>query len=321
MQTADVFVRCQDAQVTSEILALSHLLPSPTAYVLGGGGSYGAVQMGMLRALAETDLLPELVIGTSVGSLNGAVLAADPAGAADKLAEIWPQIDRKQVFPGNVVSSMFAVRGGRPYLFDAGPLSDLLSEYLPVSNIEELTLPFVAIATDLDSGARVDIESGDLRTALLASTAVPGAFPWVEREGLRLVDGGLVANVPVRQAVERGAKSIVVLDCGQFGTSARWADGLVGVIVQSLAIATRQQIITDLGVASEVPVVYLPAPARITSTIFDFAHTERLADGAYAESRQMLTDLSRHNSLLEPGLYGSPPAALDKPALAGLRRV
>jgi NTE family protein len=306
--------------VTADPIGLARLLPAPTAYVLGGGGSYGAVQLGMLRALAATDLSPDLVIGTSVGSVNGAVLAADPTRAAGTLTRIWSQIDRKQVLPGNVVTSMIAARGGRSYLFDPGPLTELLSTYLPVRTIEELALPFVAVATDLDTGARVDLESGDLRSALLASSAVPAVFPWVERDGRRLVDGGLVANIPVRQAVERGARSVVVLDCGQFGGTGRWAVGLVGVIVQSLAIATRQQVITDLVVAREVPVVYLPAPAAITSSIFDFAHTGPLSDHAYAEALQMLAGLARRDEPLAPGLYGRPPVGIDNPAVAALRR-
>jgi NTE family protein len=126
--------------VTADPIGLARLLPAPTAYVLGGGGSYGAVQLGMLRALAATDLSPDLVIGTSVGSVNGAVLAADPTRAAGTLTRIWSQIDRKQVLPGNVVTSMIAARGGRSYLFDPGPLTELLSTYLPVRTIEELAL-------------------------------------------------------------------------------------------------------------------------------------------------------------------------------------
>ncbi len=311
---------CQDGGVTPDLVPLARLLPRPVAYVLGGGGAHGAVQMGLLRALAETDLSPDLVVGTSVGSLNGAVLAAAPARASESLAEIWPQIDRKQVFPGNVVTSAFAARGGRPWLFDSGPLSDLIASYIRVATIEDLVLPFVAIATDLDTGVRVEMDTGDLRSALLASSAVPGAYPWVEREGRRLVDGGLVANVPLRQAVDRGARSVVVLDCGVFGTDRGEKEGLLDVIVQSLAIATRQQVIADLRIAGDVPVVYLPAPSAITSTIFDFAHTDRLADDAYAAAVPMLAALAATAVPLGPGLYGEPPVAIDNPAIAELRR-
>ncbi len=303
-----------------DIRGLADLLPKPVAYVFGGGGSYGAVQMGMVRALAETSLRPDLVVGTSVGALNGVMVAANPDTAAGMLSGIWPQIERKHVFPGNVVTQALAARSSRPWLFDPGPLSDLITVNLPVLVIEELALPFVAVATDLDTGVRVDLDSGDIRSALLASSAIPGVFPWVERDGRRLVDGGLVANVPVRQAVERGAKSVVVLDCGLFGIDGRWARSLVNVIVQALTITARQQIVADLQVAQQVPVVYLPTPSSITSTLFDFSHTEALAADAYEEARQLLAALALHRDVLRPGLYGEPPVAVHDPTVSDLIR-
>jgi NTE family protein len=224
------------------------------------------------------------------------------------------------VFPGNVLTSALAAGSNRPWLFDPGPLSDLLEGNLPVRTIEELALPFVAVATDLDTGVRVDLDSGDIRSALLASSAIPGVFPWVERDGRRLVDGGLVANVPLRQAVERGAKSVVVLDCGLFGVDGRWARNLVSVIVQALTITARQQIVGDLQVARDVPVLYLPTPHTITSTLFDFSHTESLAAQAYDESRQLLAALALHRHELAPGLYGEPPIAVHDPSVAELVR-
>jgi NTE family protein len=300
------------------------MLPRPLAYVLGGGGSRGAVQLGMLRALAQTDLRPDLVVGTSVGALNGAIVASDPDGAAAKLAEIWPRIDRQQVFPGGFVRNTIAATAARrPFVFDPTPLSALLAEYVSASRIEDLELPFVAIATDLDSGARVELDSGDLRSALLASSAVPVAFPWVERDGRRLVDGALVANVPVRQAVARGARSVMLLDCGIFGAEGRWSEGIVGVIVQSLAIAGRQQVTADLAVAAAVPVLYFPVPESIPTTIFDFESTTALADESYEQGKLALialAELGPGTGELGPGLYGRPPLAILNPEIDALRR-
>ena len=309
--------------MTGELLALQHLLPRPLAYVLGGGGSRGAVQLGMLRALARTDLRPDLVVGTSVGSLNGAVLAADPDDAEARLEAIWPRIDRDQVFPGGFVrQTLSATRTRRPYVFDPAPLSDLLAEYVPASTFEQLAVPFVAMATDLDTGASVELDSGDLRSALLASSAIPVAYPWVERDGRRLVDGGLVCNVPVRQAVERGARSVLVLDCGIFGAEGRWAEGLIGVAAQALAIAGRQQVSADLVVAADVPVLYLPVPDTIPTTLFDFESTTGLAQHAHAlalPDLQALAGAAPPDALLRPGLYGRPPLAVMNPVLESLR--
>jgi len=311
--------------VAEPLLALQHMVPRPLAIVFGGGGSRGAVQLGMLQALAETDLRPDLVVGTSVGSLNGAIFASDPALAAVKLAEIWARMDRQQVFPGGFfLKTLAATTAGRSYVFDPTPLSDLIAEYLPVSRIEDLELPFTAIATDLDSGVRVELDSGDLRTALLASSAVPVAFPSVEIGGRRLVDGGLVANIPIRQAVARGAKSVLVLDCGIFGAAGRWSQGIFGVVVQSLAIAGRQQVTVDLAVAADIPVLYFPVPASILTTIFDFEGTAVLAQESFEQGRSALAHLAEHgptSSVLQPGIYGDPPMAVLNPEIDALRRM
>lgn len=304
----------------AEILDLARLLPRPLAWVLGGGGSYGAVQMGMVRALAGTDLAPDLVVGTSVGSLNGAVIAGDPARGPEKLAELWPQIERRDVFPGTIWANAIALRQNRTYLFDSGPLSDLITAQIPARRIEDLAVPFVAVATDLDTGQRVEIDSGELRSALLASAAIPGIYPWVERDGRRLVDGGLVANVPIGVAADRGARSILVLDCGTFGVQGRWAESLVAVVYQALIIAARQQVVRDLQIARELPIVYLPAPSTLTTTILDFGHTQALAAEAYDEAVTMLAALHLVDEPLAPGLYGVPPLKEDHPEVAPLIR-
>lgn len=308
-----------------ELLAIAKLLPKPVAYVLGGGGPRGAVQLGMLQALAETDLLPDLVIGTSVGSLNGAVLAMDPSAAAVTLAEIWPRIDRQHVFPGGIVLSTIKATGTKSsFVFDPEPLSALLAEYVTVERIEDLAVPYVAMATDLDTGAPVEIDGGDLRSAMLASSAIPVAFPWVERDGRRLVDGGLVANVPVHQAVIRGAKSVVVLDCGTFGAEGKWSEGIIGVLVQVLAIASRQQITMDLHVAGEVPVLYLPVPDSIPTSVFDFDNTQSLAEEALALARVSLAAFAKHDvdgRAVPPGIYGDPPSSVLTADVTEFQRV
>ena len=94
------------ADPSTRLLELAHLLPKPTAFVFGGGGSWGALHWGILRALAETDIRPDLVVGTSVGSLNGAIAAADPEHSADILGQLWPSVTREQIFPGGVISSL-----------------------------------------------------------------------------------------------------------------------------------------------------------------------------------------------------------------------
>jgi NTE family protein len=297
--------------MSSGLDALVGRLPRPVAFVMGGGGSRGAVQLGMLQAVAPSGLVPDLVVGTSVGSLNGALIAQAPSTAVLELASVWSQIDRDNVFPGGMIrQTIAATAGNRSYVFDSAPLASLLGAHLSARTFEELAVPFVAIATDLDTGQRVELEHGDLMSALLASSAVPVAYPWVERDGRRLVDGGLVANVALRQAYERGARSIVVFDCGIFGARGRWSDGIVGVLAQSLAIAGRQQLATDIHVAEDAVVVYLPVLESIPTTIFDFEATQQLTDVGRTMTEAFLAELlaaTPDGAALPTGLYGAPP--------------
>ena len=118
-------------------------LPRPLGFVLGGGGSLGAVQVGMLRALAERDLFPDLVVGTSVGSLNGAVVALDPTGAANRLSGIWPRITRQMVFPGGPLAQLRTLQQGPTHLFPNTALQALIRVHLAANaHFAELALPF-----------------------------------------------------------------------------------------------------------------------------------------------------------------------------------
>jgi NTE family protein len=297
------------------LLELAHLLPKPTAFVFGGGGSWGALHWGSLRALAETDILPDLVVGTSVGSLNGAIAAADPEHSAEILGQLWPAVTREQVFPGGVLASLHTLRTSHGWLYDSANLAEYLAARLPVARIEELRIPFVAVATDFTTGGRVEIDRGDLKSALLASSAVPGIFPWVQREGRRLVDGCLVSNVATGVARSRGAKSIVVLDCGLFGVDADLSESIVDILAKTVAIQSRQQVIHDLANSLDVPVVWLSGPDLTGTSQLDFSHTNALADAAYTTSAQLLHSLARA-SALPAGLYGGPQLVREDPQIS-----
>jgi NTE family protein len=185
-------------------------LPRPVAAVVGGGGVLGAAQVGVGYALEQRGFIPDLIIGTSVGALNGAIAAAHPGMAAPWLDRVWTQLRRRDVFPLGYPSSrvsVFADRGLRRLISRAG---------LP-PRIEQLAVPFTAVAMDLVTGGQALLDHGDLESALLASAAIPGILPPVVREGRTLVDGGVIAYVPVRAAQQAGAASVVVLSTGPEG--------------------------------------------------------------------------------------------------------
>ena len=189
-------------------------LPRPVAFVLSGGSNLGAVQVGMLRGLRRAGIEPDLIVGSSVGAMNGAMIAADPEHGADRLTDIWLSLRRRDVFPSRLPMQVARLVWTRTHLQSPSGLRGLLDDHLDAPTFEDLVLPFGVVATDVDHGEPVVITHGSVTDAIVASTAIPAVFPIVEREGRRLFDGGVSANLPVHQAVAMGAGSLVVLDAG-----------------------------------------------------------------------------------------------------------
>ncbi|MGG5260761.1 patatin-like phospholipase family protein [Phycicoccus avicenniae] len=187
-----------------------------TAFVLGGGGVLGATQVGMVRALAEAGIVPDVVLGTSIGALNGAFMAADPtpAGAA-RLADVWDAVVREGVFVENPVKQAARAVRARTHLLSNAPLRHVVDEYLPVSTFEELAVPFQCVAACIEDASSVWFSSGGLVRPVVASCSVPGLFPPVEIDGRHLLDGGLVHSIPVGRAVQLGATRVFVLQVGR----------------------------------------------------------------------------------------------------------
>jgi len=188
-----------------------------TAFVLGGGGVLGAGEVGMLRALLEAGVTPDLVLGTSVGALNGAFLAADPTVETTvRLAELWRQLSAVGgVFSGSLVERVGTAVRSRTHLHRRGPLRQLLADHLPVQDIEDLVVPFQCVAASIERAAEHWFTSGSLSDAVMASAAVPGLLAPVEIDGEHFLDGGLVNSIPVSRAVDLGARTVYVLQVGR----------------------------------------------------------------------------------------------------------
>jgi len=279
-------------------------LPRPVAFVLGGGGSLGAVQVGMLQALMEKQVTPDLVFGTSVGSLNGAVIAADPTSAANRLSHAWTRITRHQVFPGGLLAQARTLQRSKNHLFPNTGLAQVVVDLLGATiTFDDLAVPFSAVTTELATGRPYLVEAGPLLPALLASAAIPGIFPPVVHDGRRLCDGGLVANVPLRQALAAGAQSLVVLDCTFPGHLLPAPDSMAETLLYTAMVTMRSQAVLEAPlIGASVPVVYLPGPAACHCSPFNFNSTEVLIGGAYEASRAFLRDVHVDG----PSLYGSP---------------
>jgi NTE family protein len=279
-------------------------LPRPVGYVLGGGGSLGAVQVGMLQALSERPIPPDIVAGTSVGSLNGVVLALEPKSAANRLSHLWARMTRDRVFPGGLLAQARTLQHTRTHLFPSSGLTTVITDFIGADlSFADLALPFAAVTTDITTARPHVVRDGPLLPALLASSAIPGIFPPVELGPLRLYDGGLVANVPMRQAVAMGARSLVVLDCNFPGSIPEVSGSIAEVLFYTVMVTIRSQAVLEAPlVAADVPVVYLHGPEPLRVSPLDFRQTGRLIEAAYEAARVFLDGLH----VTGPGLYGSP---------------
>ena len=184
-----------------------------TAFVLGGGGVLGAVEVGMLRALAEADIKPDIILGTSVGALNGALVAADPGpGVIERLLALWQSAAAgKEVYSDGAVRQMTrAVRTGT-HLHSAKPLRARLEQELGDLTFDQLVIPFQCCAACIERACEHWFTEGRVVDAVVASAAVPGLLRPARVGDEHFLDGGIVNSIPVGRAVEVGADRIFVL--------------------------------------------------------------------------------------------------------------
>ncbi|MGW5241452.1 patatin-like phospholipase family protein [Monashia sp. NPDC004114] len=188
-----------------------------TAFVLGGGGLLGAVEVGMLRALFERGIRPDLVVGTSVGALNGALVAADPGpGVVERLVELWHSASEGREIYGDspMRQAARAFRTGT-HLHSAVPLRDRIREELGDRTFEDLVVPFQCCAASIERATEHWFTTGSVVDAVVASAAVPGLLPPAKVGDEHFLDGGIVNSIPLGRAVELGAGRIFVLQVGR----------------------------------------------------------------------------------------------------------
>jgi len=296
-----------------------HTLPRPVAVVVGAGGVLGAAHIGVGYALEHHGFAPDMIIGTSVGALNGAIAAAHPRRAAPWLDHVWTQLRRRDVYPLGYLSSrssVFTDRGLRRLIARAG---------LP-SRIEELAVPFTAVATDLVTGAPVLLDRGDLESALLASAAIPGMLPPVERAGRTLVDGGLIAYVPVLAALQAGAASVVVVATGPESSPLRPTiprRRASAIAARAGLLLLHHQIERDLREVSQyIPTVVLPTGIEAWPAPWDFGQSQRLITTACLAAENFLNGLR----ISGPGLYrvddsSAAPGGPDETTISSIAEV
>jgi NTE family protein len=270
---------------------VSNRSSTTTAFVLSGGASLGSIQVGMLEALYERDIRPELIVGTSVGALNGAFIASRPPtpATARELADVWRGLSRGQVFPVNPLTGALGFFGARSHLVPASGLRTLIRRHLGVERVEDSAIPLHLIATDVQSGAEVRLSAGPLPDAVLASAAIPGVLPPVSWEGRQLIDGGVANNVPISHAIELGAQRIYVLPTGASCELEEPPAGALAMLIQATNLLVGHRFASEVDrLARFAELIVLPPPCPLTVQPTDFSRADELIRIARRDASRFL---------------------------------
>ncbi|WP_079570015.1 patatin-like phospholipase family protein [Krasilnikoviella flava] len=268
------------------------------AFVLGGGGVRGAVHVGMLQALFEAGVAPDLVVGTSIGAINGAAVAAEPSTAVvDRLAAAWASPTANEVYGEPWYRQLTRLARSRTHLYDPAALRRLIAGTLGEhASFEDLAVPLVVAAASIERSSEHWFDSGPLVEAVLASASVPGALPPTEIDGEHFVDGGMVNSIPLGEAVRRGATTVYVLQVGRVEEPLTVPTKPSDVARVSFEIARRHRYFRELEEARRVATVHvlptggaLPGDAKL-GAFRKLDVTQRRIAQSYAAASAYLSD-------------------------------
>jgi NTE family protein len=263
-----------------------------TAFVLSGGASLGALQVGMLRALFERGITADMLVGTSVGALNAAFVASRPQTpeTTDELAKVWRRIERADAFPLSLRTVVGGLAGQRDHLVPARGLRQIVERHVELEDLGDAAVPLSLIAFDVIAGVETVLCDGPAVDAIVAACAIPGIFPPVAIGEKLLVDGGVVNNTPIRHAVEMGAKRIYVLPTQEppytQGSPPRTA---LDAAIYAIGLLVGSRLEADIArYRGDVELIVLPATNTRHVQPTDFEHSSRLTAEAHAASREAL---------------------------------
>jgi NTE family protein len=275
-----------------------------TAVVLSGGGSLGAVQVGMLLALADRHITPDLIVGSSVGAINAAYVAGHPGPqGVNQLAAIWSGLRRDDIFPTSPVRALHALSGRRSSVADPAPLRRLIEQHLGYQQLEDAAWPVSVVATEVMTGREVVLSRGPAVDAVMASAALPAVFPPVSIEGHVLMDGGVVNNTPISVAVEQGADVVYVLPTGYACALPSPPRSALGMAMHAVTVAIQQRLVTDVrAMQDRVTLRVAPPLCPVSVSPIDFRHTRELIVRTRESTRAWLdrprpSDPARHLGL------------------------
>ena len=290
-----------------------------TAFVLSGGGSLGAVQVGMLQALSAQGIEPDLLVGTSAGAVNATWVAAHGMSRAslDRLASVWTGLRRRDVFPLDVRAALSGLLGRSPAVISPDNLRRIVTAHADVVSLDQARIPVHLVAADLLSGEVVPISTGSPVTGVLASAAIPGIFPPVPRDGRYLVDGGVANRTGLAHAVALGAEQIYVLPAGTACALPAPPASAIGTALHALTLLIEQRVARDVAaLADTVSIKVLPPLCPLRTSAVDFTRAAELIARARAASAEWIlggnVDLPEPEQFLSAHRHLSPEAALTR---------
>lgn len=281
------------------------------AFVLGGGGILGAHEVGMLRALAESSIEPDLILGTSIGAINGAFFAADPTmDGVRRLTELWTQTNLSEVSAGALLRRVTTLARTGTHLESLQTARARLQQALPVDHAEDLEIRFQCVAASIERAAEHWFDSGPLADMVLASCAVPGILPPVKIGDEHFIDGGIVNSIPVARAVALGAQTIYVLQVGRLENPLQPPRWPWEVALVAFEVARRHRFTHDLMSLPEgVTLHVLPTGGSAAPAYNDLSGQLRLRRNARTLQHQINSSYEASLTYLEE--QGCLPLELD----------
>jgi NTE family protein len=260
---------------------LEQIGPVKTAFVFAGGGSFGAIQVGMLQSLAAHGIVADMVVGSSVGALNGAFYAGDPTlGGVERLATIWRGLQRRDVFPISW-RTVLGFLWRRDFLIPHDGIRKLIEDHIPYRNLQDAKLPVHIVTTDIISGDSIVLSEGSTAEAIVASTAIPGAFSPIHYKDYYLADGAISSNTPIRVAVKKGAKRLIILPTGHACAAQAPPVGAVANALHALTLLISRQLVSELeGLGPDIHYFVVPPLCPLVGSPYDFSRTADHIDRA-----------------------------------------
>jgi NTE family protein len=224
----------------------------------------------MMHSLAKHGITADMVVGSSVGAINGAYYAGNPTlKGIQHLEQIWRELKRDDVFP-ITWRTLLGFLWRRDFLIPHDGIRKLIDDHIPYRNLEDAKLPVHIVATDIISGDSVVLSKGSVAEAIVASTAIPGAFSPIHY----LSDGAVSSNTPIKIAVRQGAKRLIILPTGHACASEAPPVGAVANVLHALTLLIARQLVSELESLDPAIEYYVVPPlCPLVGSPYDFSRT------------------------------------------------